>query len=59
MLNLSERGVRFVAAPHLFEDVGKNHVLARLIRLARNGAALDCVGFLKAIVVDSEKRALI
>src|SRR5207249_3527231 len=38
--SLRERGTRFVVAPHSFKNVGKQNILAWLIRLTTNSASL-------------------
>src|SRR5437763_14099813 len=59
MLDLRERGPGFIAPAHLFENVGKNKILARFIRLTGNGAALDCASFLETMLVYAQARRLV
>src|SRR5437764_10349564 len=59
MLDLRESGPGFIAPAHLLENVGKNKILARFIRLTGNGAALDCASFLETMLVHAQERRLV
>ena len=47
---MGEGSARFVCASHLFEDVGEQEILPRLIGLAGNGTALGFVSRLESIL---------
>ena len=45
-----ERGTRFRAATHFFENVGEQNILPRLVRLPRDSAALCSKCFVESIL---------
>src|SRR5207237_5844922 len=45
-----ERGMRFSAATHFFEDVGEQNILPRLVRLPSDSAALCSKCFVEPIL---------
>jgi hypothetical protein len=44
--HLRQGGARLLVAAHFLENVGKQDILARLIRLSRDGSSLDLRGFI-------------
>src|ERR1700680_5149468 len=50
-----ERGTRFRAATHFFENVGEQNILPRLVRLPRDSAALCSKSFVKPILAQSHQ----
>ena len=56
MRSLCERGTRFLVAPHSFKNVGKQNILARLIRLTINCASLRAERFLQIVLSQLDQR---
>ena len=49
----SQRGPCLVAAAHFFENLGKQNVLTRFVRLPRDGALLCSQGVVQAVLMNS------
>src|SRR2546421_11466877 len=56
VVHLRQGRLGFVVAPQLFQNVGEHKILARLIRLARNGAPLRGDGSIKVILTEIKER---
>ena len=53
--DLGKRGVRFVGATHLCQDIREQEILPRLIGLPGHGAALSLAGFLQFILSNAQQ----
>jgi hypothetical protein len=47
--------LRLVVTSHFFQNIGEHQILARLVRLTRDGAALRVYGSIEVILTEIEK----